>query len=117
MRQFFYLFLILGLVLSLRAISEPICVRNYLAQGGDPCAKYPTIFVYVRDVENEQRIMCTRKQHGAYCGSAKEYNWVVTADGKSACVMNYNQPPIANFCKDLPDLYGYAMPYQLASAR
>ncbi len=88
---------------------EPLCVRNYAKQGGGAvCKSYPTNYANVQPMENKETEVCTRIYADFYCEQApKEYAQVTTLDKRTICTLNYNQPPVANFCESAKEFYDY----------
>ena len=102
-----FLFL-LGFSLSALA-ADPMCVRNYAKQGAESvCENQKQFYASVTHLINAESKVCTRIYADFYCETApKEYQKVMTTDRREICTLNYNQPPVANFCESVPEFYDY----------
>ncbi len=86
---------------------EPICVRNY---GEDTCKQFPSAYALVKPLNEDldEGGICARVYLEFYCSYVnKEYSEVLTLEGKKICVLNTNQPPVANLCESTPQFYAY----------
>jgi hypothetical protein len=106
-RFFLFLSLVFLIVpISIRA-ANPVCVRNYdKGTNYDICAEYPQYYAYLVG-KNTNSNVCTQIQSEFYCDEAKQYVHVPTTTGETICVMNYNQPPVSNYCDSVPQYYDY----------
>ncbi len=88
------------------AAATPICVRNY---GDVACQQLPQGYGYVLPLDpNSSNKICARLYDAFYCTEAsKDYEEVATVSGEAACVLNDNQPPVANLCESTPDDFAY----------
>ena len=90
--------------------ANPICVRDYKGPSGErPCAMEKS-YVWVATLDEEKERACTRNYSNFYCENAKEFEWVESTDRKRVCVLNNNQPPVANLCFSTPEFYAYIKP-------
>ncbi len=87
--------------------SKPICVRNLANQGLDVCSIQPIYYTYFQALEPKEKAVCTRIYVDKYCNSSPEFVTVAALDGRSICVLNFNQPPLINYCESLPRYYSY----------
>lgn len=91
------------------AIDDMVCARNYMAGDHDsPCHRKLAGYAFVEHLDTPEIRVCTKKASSFFCSQApKEYRWVVAESGKQICTADFNQPSVANYCKDLPALYSY----------
>jgi hypothetical protein len=65
-------------------------------------------YAFVLHLDTPEIVVCTRSQHAKMCAAApNEYRWVRGESGDSICTMDFNQPGVVNYCKDVPALYDY----------
>ena len=106
-------FLIALSSLSRAAIAEEVrdvCIRNYIepATKYDPCAEDIKGYVYTINADDETEALCALKSADSLCASAAgSYSYVRSKAGLKICVANFDQPGIANFCRQNPGLYKY----------
>lgn len=104
------------LFISSAAMASPpkVCVRNYPADADvSPCKRFPESYTYAipwkPDLEDDSMV-CTRIYGETYCDiSPKEYVRIPTVDGKTICVLNFDQPGVANFCQSVSDFYHWVV--------
>lgn len=91
---------------------HPICVRNYMGDDAkNPCEISKESYTYVLPLTEAGKRVCTRIYLDFYCNmTSKEYERVNSVDKTKICVMNYNQPPVANYCQSAPQYYDYIEP-------
>lgn len=88
---------------------KPTCVRNYVGTDGKyACDVFSNSYTWVYPYDAQIKKVCTRIYSPVMCDTApKEYNEVEALDGTTICVLNNNQPPVANLCDSLPRFYQY----------
>ena len=85
-----------------------MCVRNYAKQGGSTvCTSFGMHYTNLRHLTEDATEVCTRIYDDFYCETGSEYEYVTNLKGKRICTLNYNQPPVANFCDSVPQFYDY----------
>ena len=102
---------------TVSASPSKVCVRNYPADAEvSPCKKFPDAYAYVipwtssPDGTADDSKVCTRIYGETYCDAgAKEYVHVPTEDGRTICVLDFDQPGVTSFCNSVPDFYHWVM--------
>lgn len=90
------------------AAPDRVCVRDFMNDGGMiPCNSMTKGFAWVVPVEPRPKAVCTRVYEAFYCDQAKEFEWIESEDGKKICVLNNDQPGVANLCEGSPKTFVY----------
>lgn len=99
---------------AILASPAKVCVRNYPADAEvSPCRRFPDAYTYVipwKPGLADDSQVCTRIYGDTYCDvSPKEYVRIPTVDGRTICALDFNQPPVSDFCVTIPDFYHWVM--------
>jgi hypothetical protein len=99
------------LLASALAFSRPnhVCVRNYENDKLNPCTESPQNYAHVYAIASGKKV-CTRAYVPSYCGMHKDYVKVQSIEAGEICTVDYDQEPVLNFCKSLPQFYDYIHP-------
>ena len=91
------------------ASADQVCVRNYGGAGGMmTCNQFPEMYAFVVPVQPTEIAVCTRIYSSAYCsGVPGTYVTVKDEKGKEICVLNNDQPGVANLCQSAPKQFVY----------
>lgn len=97
---------------SVFAIDDMVCARNYMVGDNDsPCHRKAAGYEFVEHKDTPSIRVCARVQIGKFCAtSPNEYRWVKKESSGDACVTDFNQPKVVNYCDSLPALYSYVQP-------
>ncbi len=102
---------LLGFILFSASLfsAHPICVRNFPEKDGiNFCEKFSDVYAYVTPLKSDlHKPICTRMYESLFCKQSQTYEPVVSLNKGTICVLNDNQPPVANLCESLPELYAY----------
>jgi hypothetical protein len=93
--------------------AKPVCVLNDVNFMFNPCEKFPMNSTYLVPINESIGQVCTSMMNNEFCEKEDPYyqnNYakVVAVDGRTICVMNYNQFPKQNPCKSDPNSGRYA---------
>ncbi|MCB0417680.1 MAG: hypothetical protein KDD39_08525 [Bdellovibrionales bacterium] len=86
-----------------------VCVRNYTTDQGSACNLKTKSYEWVQHATEQEKPVCARVYPEFYCQGSKEFTRVETVEGEEICVMNYAQPPVANYCESAPQFYDYVL--------
>ncbi|MEZ4752505.1 MAG: hypothetical protein R3B54_18300 [Bdellovibrionota bacterium] len=86
-----------------------VCVRNYTTEQGSACNLKTQSYAWVTHATEVEKPVCARIYADFYCQGTKEFTVVETVEGQEICVMNYAQPPVANYCESAPQFYDYVL--------
>lgn len=88
--------------------ADPVCIRNYKSAGASACDNFPNAYTHVYALDSRLTPACARIYSPLYCEqAAKDFAEIAALDGTQVCVMNFNQPPVANLCDTQPQFYIY----------
>ncbi|MBY0371325.1 hypothetical protein K2X33_11600 [bacterium] len=100
--------LTLALLSASAFADDPVCIRNYKGLNASACESFPGSYTGVYAKIAALTPACARIYAPFYCETdPKDYTEITAVDGSQICVMNYNQPPVANLCETLPQFYIY----------